>query len=223
MKTYVEVVPTVVPDSLDDVARSRTAYAAFATALHVDAADGIFAPNKTWVPGPGELLPDAAGFMYEAHMMVATPLATGVAFARAGAKRIIGHIEAFQNAECAREAFAMWKGAGASEVGIGVLMKTPLEALVPYISICDSILFMTIASIGTQGIPFDPRGVERVAEFHKRYPHVLIAVDGGVNKDTAKALAKAGARRLSVGSAIQKSTDPAAMYKELSMVPAAKR
>ncbi len=216
-KTKPEIVPTVVPSSLEDVNRSRESIAAFADALHVDAADGVFAPNTTWTPAPGDMLPDHATVFYEAHLMVQNPLSVGVAFARAGARRIIGHVEAFENCEQARETFAMWRKAGAHEIGIGVLMATSLEELAPYAALCDSVTLMTISTIGVQGLPFNEESFERVKEAHDRYPALRISVDGGVGPSNIKKLAKAGATRFSVGSAISKSDDPAATYKNLEI------
>ncbi|TSC87255.1 MAG: ribulose-phosphate 3-epimerase [Parcubacteria group bacterium Gr01-1014_8] len=210
----VEIIPTVVPASLDDVVNAR-AKNHFASGLHIDAADGSFAPNTTWVPNPEEKIPDAGTSVYEAHLMVDNPLSTGLAFVRAGVKRIIGHVEAFSNAESAREALHMWKKAGASEAGLGVLLDTPLDSLEPYLEFCDVVLFMSIATIGVQGIPFDERGIGRVKEFHKKNPRITIAVDGGVSEKNIKKFARAGATRFSVGSALVKSEDPVGMYNKL--------
>lgn len=214
----VEIIPTVVPQSIEDVIRVREKFGAFSSALHIDAADGVFAANTTWMPAPDEKLPNADIVVYEAHLMVENPLLIGVAYARAGAKRVIGHVEAFSHAESAQEAFAMWKGAGAEEVGVAILLTTSVDTLLPYLDLCDSVLFMTIASIGVQGIPFDERGIERIKEFHKRHKHMVIAVDGGVSESNIKTLARAGATRFSVGSALSKSKDPAAAYDKLAQL-----
>ncbi|MBI5457097.1 hypothetical protein HY969_05155 [Candidatus Kaiserbacteria bacterium] len=210
----IEIFPTVVPNSLGDIAVARERFP-FAPGLQIDAANGSLAPNTTWIPEPDEKMPDSAHVMYEAHLMIENPLTAGLSFVRAGAKRVIGHVEAFSNAESARETLDMWKKAGAKEVGLGVLLQTPLESLEPYLDICDFVLFMSIATIGKQGIPFDERGIERVKLFHKKHSDVPIAVDGGVSETNIKLFVKAGATRFSVGSAISKSDDPAGMYEKL--------
>lgn len=211
----VEIIPTVVPGSLEDVIAARARSVSFATTLHVDAADGAFAPNTTWVPASGERFPDAKDALYEAHLMVAHPLLAGVSFARAGARRIIGHIEAFRHSDEAREVFNMWREAGTVECSLAILMATALDALPPYLDLVDSVLIMSIASIGVQGIPFDPRGIERVAELRKRHPKLTIAVDGGVSEKNIASLAHAGVSRFSVGSALANAPDPAAMHARL--------
>ena len=211
----IEIIPTVVPQSLDDVVAARERYGAFAPSLHIDIVDGIFAPNKTWMPSPVEKLLDASIINYEIHLMVENPLQIGLTFARAGASRIIGHIEAFPNAECAREAFDMWQKAGAKETGIAILLDTPLEEITFYLDLCDFVHLMTIAKVGRQGFKFDERSIERVAEIHTRYPHVTISVDGGETKDTVDDLARAGATRFCVGSALAKAKDPEKAYAQL--------
>lgn len=211
----IEIVPTVVPQTLDDILQAKKRYGAFSPSLHIDASDGIFAPNTTWLPLSGEKLPDSATAHYEAHLMIENPLSIGVAFARAGAARVIGHIEAFNNAESAREAFDMWQKAGAQEMGVAILLDTSLDDLAPYMQLCDFVHMMTISKIGKQGYKFDKRSIERVAEVHRRYPQTIISVDGGEAKDNVGDLARAGAARFCVGSSLAKAKDPAKAYSQL--------
>ncbi|MEK7156094.1 MAG: hypothetical protein AAB734_04420 [Patescibacteria group bacterium] len=210
-----EIIPTVVPQSLDDILAAKKRYGAFSPVLHIDASDGVFAPNKTWLPLSGEKLPDSAAFTYEAHLMITNPLSIGVAFARAGAARVIGHIEAFNNAECAQEAFDMWQKAGAQEVGVAVLLQTPLDDLAPYMQLCDFVHMMTIANIGKQGYAFDASSIERVKTVHERYPHITISTDGGESRDVVDDLARAGATRFCIGTALAKAKDPEKTYSQL--------
>jgi ribulose-phosphate 3-epimerase len=211
----IEVIPTVVPVSLDDMHALLMRCRSFARTFHIDAANGSMSPNTTWIPNTDEKLPEIETVFYEAHVMIAHPEAAGTSFARAGAKRVIAHAEAFDSAEEAQRTFDMWRASGASEIGLAALIATPLEALDPYIEMCDSVTLMTIATVGTQGIPFDERGYGRVADLHARYPDLVIEVDGGIGAGQIATLARAGASRFSVGSAISKSADPANVHKEL--------
>jgi len=208
------IVPTVVPQSLENVAAARKRYA-FAPSLHIDIVDGLFAPNVTWSVQPGEKLPDAAGMEYEVHLMVQQPLQAGVSFVRAGARRIIGHVEAFDHAEQASEAFNMWRTAGAQQTGIALLLSSPLDELHMYLQLVDFVHVMTIAEVGKQGFAFDSRSIERVAMIHARYPNTTISVDGGETAETVDDLKRAGATRFCVGSALTNAHDPAAEYARL--------
>jgi len=208
----IEIIPTVVPTSLEDVEKVAKTNEHFANVVHIDATDGRFAPNTTWMPD-SEKFATRAGFVYEAHMMVADPLNCGLKFISAGAQRVLGHIEAMK--ENAGDILAAWNRAGASEVGIGILMDTPLETLDPYVDQVDIVQMMTISKIGVQGLPFDERAPARVAELHARHPKLLIAVDGGVNEKTIVSLSAAGARRFCAGSVLSKSSDPTSTYRQL--------
>jgi len=211
-----EIIPTVVPDGFDDVVAAKNRYGGFSPRLHVDCSDGRFAPKKTWLPLSGEKLPDASSLLYEAHLMVENPFSLGVAFARGGAKRIIGHVEAFHNAESAREAFEMWRRAGAEEVGVAVLFDTSLAEFAPYVRLADFVHLMTIAKIGEQGQPFEPTSLTRILGFHARFPDTIISVDGGEPVATVGDLARAGAERFCIGAALAKAKDPAKEYERLT-------
>ena len=209
----IEILPTVVPDTFEDIVRLANTAKAFAKKVHIDVADGIFAPNTTWMPSLGEKLPD--GMEYEIHLMVADPYDLGLAYAEAGATSLIGHAEEFESPMDAEEMFAAWRDAGAKEVTTGVLLQTSLESLEPYVEISDAVLLMTIARIGVQGIPFEKEGIARVKEFRKMHPKAKIGVDGGVSEKNIAELKKAGAAHFCVGSAISKSPDPEKTYKHL--------
>ena len=211
----IEILPTVVPQTSADVAALIERCGSFAKTFHIDAADGVLAPNKTWVPEQGYKFPQQETTFYEAHLMVKSPEVAGLDFVVAGVKRIIAHAEAFDSFEEATKSFASWRVKGAKEIGIAAFIETPLEALEMYIPLCDSVTLMTIARVGTQGIPFDERGYGRVADLHARYPDLVIEVDGGVGAAQIATLARAGARRFSIGSAIAKALDPAAAYATL--------
>lgn len=210
----VEIIPTVVPASLKDVYDIAERYKDFASSIHIDVADGVFAPNTTWTPAEGDMLP--SGMNFEIHMMTANPHDLGLRYAQAGAYSLIGHVEAFGSAEKAKIAYDAWRGAGAKEAYAGVLFQTDVSSLASYVPISDRLLFMTIATIGTQGIPFvgEP-GIARIERFHELFPEARIEVDGGISFGNIERLRKAGCSHFCAGSAISKAESPAAAYAEL--------
>lgn len=228
-----QVIPTnTCPKTLEELTVRSKAFSAYAPVVHLDVSDNKFAPTQSWPffdaqwqeleamgVGSNKMPLVNAPLQYEVHLMIENPLSAGVAFARAGVERIIAHVEAFRHADGARDAFNMWRLSGAKEVGLAILMDTPLETLRPFADICDEFLVMTIATVGKQGIPFDDRGIERVQELHKRHPEIAVAADGGVSAANIRLLANAGATRFCVGSAIEKQPEPAQAYASLlSMV-----
>ena len=219
----IEIIPTVVPQKKEDIAANANIIRTFCDWMHVDIVDGVFAPTATWpYKSPGVFnsfdLDDASDLSVEAHLMVEELRLLGDACVKSGAKRILGHIEAFSDIASAREALDSWRTLGAIEVGLGLLMQTPIEEIAPLIAECDVVHLMSIARIGTQGIPFDAEAPARISEFHQRYPGVRISVDGGVAESNLKDLIAAGVTRFGIGSAIMKAPDPEVAYQRLNEV-----
>lgn len=216
----IEIIPTCVARERQDLASSLQKIRAFATAVHIDVDDGIFTPHISWpFMSAGAYAPfdlsALAGMTAEVHLMVEDPREIGCAFARAGAFRVIGHVEAFPDTEAAHGALDAWRQYGAAEVGLALLMETPFEVVEPLVPVCDVVHLMSIATIGTQGIPYDESAPQRIAEFRARFPEARISVDGGVSEKNIGELVRAGARSFGVGSVIMRSDDPKIMYEEL--------
>lgn len=216
----IEIIPTYVPRDSEDLAAGAAKIRTFASSIHVDVDDGIFAPHLTWpYVTEGEFkafdLASLAALDVEIHLMVKDPRDIGVTFARGGAGRIVAHIEGFTDSAEAQKSLEAWRAAGAAEVGLGLLLHTPLSTLDPLIPVCDVVHMMSIATIGTQGIPYDSHILPRIEELHATYPELLISVDGGVSESNIASLVKAGARRFGVGSAISKSAEPRKAYENI--------
>ena len=216
----VEIIPTCVPKSAGDLANASRAIRAYASTIHIDITDGTFTSSCTWPYHKKDTyssfdLSGAHELEKEIHLMVQDPREIGIQFARAGAFRILGHVEAFENEDDAHGALDAWRHAGAREVGLGLLWETPFEMLEHHALIMDVVHIMSIARIGTQGIPYEPSAPERVRAYHELHPDTLISVDGGVAESNIEDLVRAGARRFGVGSALSKATDPLAAFQRL--------
>jgi ribulose-phosphate 3-epimerase len=222
------ILPTnTCPSDLTELAEHSAGLAAFASAVQLDVSDGQFAPTTSWPFGEAqwselermssaqELLPAAAELFYEAHLMVLKPHDIGVLLAGVGCRRILAHVETLSDAETAKAMFDAWKAAGAKEVGLAILIDTPLQNIAPYVEMCDAVQIMSIARIGAQGEAFDDRALSRVEELHARYPSLMVAVDGGVSEANIEELVRAGANRLCVGSAIAKSDNAKSAYERM--------
>lgn len=220
------VLPAIMPTSYEDLVRVAAFFDTQVSSVHIDVMDGVFVPATSW-PYTEEhraqsigrsvvQLPKTEELAYEVHLMVQDPYDIGSAFIAAGAKRIIAHIESFINESDARSCFTKWKHMGA-EVGVSLLLETSLEVVYPLIEHRDVsvVQIMSISPIGVQGSTFNKQATERIRVLHEQYPHITIAVDGGVSKDTIPNLVHAGATHFGVGSAIVQSTNPVAAYQEI--------
>ena len=227
----IEIIPTnTCPPDWTELSWRSGLIAQFAPHVQLDIDDGKFAPEISWPFRSGQeaelqkmaegslSLPHTDKLLYEVHLMVEEPLQIGKALARGGASRIIGHIEGFADKREAIFALEAWKGARASEVGLAVLLDTPLPVVEPLLPECDVVQLMSIAQLGYQGAPFEKRVVPRIEELHTKYPHLIIEVDGGVSERNIAELVRAGASRFGVGSAIMKADDPKTAYEHLKSI-----
>lgn len=211
----IEIIPTIVPKSLGDVEKYCERFAGEVPAFHLDATDGDFAFPTTWVPAPGEQLP--AAYAFEAHLMAREPRGFGERFIRAGAWRIIGHAETMPG-EGGEYTLQGWRAMGAREVGVSLLLETPVSAIDRLAPHADCLHLLSVAKIGAQGQPFSAAVLSKIGEARERYPHLVISVDGGINEENIASVVKAGATRVCVGAATAEAEDPLSAYKTLGML-----
>lgn len=224
----IEIYPTnTCPTDFAELSQRSLMFKTFAPHVHLDIDDAQFAPILSWPYGDGQMqeletmlstndkLPFLESVSYEVHMMVQEPHFMGSHMARLGCERVIGHIEAFNGDFTPNDSFTAWKKAGAREVGLALLLDTPLESIHAYAQTCDAVLLMSIATLGKQGAAFDERIYDRITTLRAKYPDLTIAVDGGVGESNIAQLVRAGANRFGVGSAITKASDPARAYAHL--------
>lgn len=213
----IEIIPTVVPKDLAELAAAMHTVSSFSRTIHVDIDDGLFVSSMTW-PYVGvdmydkTMLSVSRPVVLEAHLMVQHPQEIGLDLIRSGVHTLVAHIETCADAADAKRLLDVWRSAGAKTVGLAILLDTPLEHLNSVIAYCDVVQVMSVARIGAQGAPFDVRAVERVRTLHAAFSDKCIVVDGGVSVDNIASLAAAGAERFCVGSAIMRAVDPKAAY-----------
>ncbi|PIR66494.1 MAG: ribulose-phosphate 3-epimerase [Parcubacteria group bacterium CG10_big_fil_rev_8_21_14_0_10_36_14] len=177
--------------------------------VQIDVMDGIFVPNKTWAE-TDEIERMKLSVEFEAHLMVKEPELIIEDWAKAGAKRIIFHIEATKKAdECIRQIKKYKK-----EVGIAINPKTPIKKLKPFLKKINYVLVMGVDP-GFSGQKFQPVTLQKIKQIKKLAPKIKIGVDGGVDQKNAKEIMKAGADFLCAASAIFKSKNIARAIENL--------
>ena len=211
----VEIIPAIMPKSFEDLNKKYSLVKDFVNTVQIDVMDGKFVPSKNWPYTDdiqGKAL-DKINFDFEVDVMVEKPETVVEGWIKAGAKRVIIHIESTENIE---EVFL--KIPSDVEVGIALNTTTPNEEIYSLIEKIDFVQFMGIEKIGYQGQAFDERVLEKIASLREKYSRVIISVDGAVNLETAPKLIKAGTNRLAVGSAIFNSSNIKETIKQLSSV-----
>ena len=140
--------------------------------------------------------------------MIDRPIRYVERFCKAGADLVTVHVEA-DTEENTLEALRIIKSCGV-KAGVVVKPKTPAEAVLPFIDLCDLILVMTVEpGFGGQSFMGDmmPK-VTKIREYiTERGLPCELEVDGGVNHETGKICVDAGADVLVAGSAYFKAPD----------------
>lgn len=182
--------------------------------LHLDVADARFTFNKTW-GDPLSWPIFGTGFDLEAHLMVEAPEEIVESWLAAGARRIVVHVEALEEAggrsrlgESLSLAYAMRDTCAArgAELVLGINPETPPERLAPYLGFLKRFLVLSVHP-GLAGQKFLPAALQTVCWLRREAPHATIEVDGGITPETAKQVKAAGADAIVAASFLFKEKD----------------
>lgn len=214
-----EIIPVILAKDLTDFKSKLAIIKALRPKprwVQIDVVDGKFAPWKTWPLNPLRLPLNLRGrdCCIEVDLMVVDPLKHAKAWIKAGAKRILIHVEALPRyTEIQSPKFRRLDLPTSIEIGLSLNAQTPLSHLTPYIKYADCVLLLGV-NPGKSGQPFQPQVLKKIRVLRKKYPALPIEVDGGVNLKNAETILKAGATRLAAASAILNSPNPQKTYKE---------
>lgn len=174
--------------------------------IHVDVMDGHFVPNITIGPLIVEAIRPVTALPLDVHLMVSNPDQYIEAFAKAGADIITVHAEACPHLH---RTIQLIRSFGV-KAGVVLNPSTPADVLQYVIRDIDMVLLMTV-NPGFGGQSFIEAVVPKIRRVREMIVEagvvVDIEVDGGVNAETAKICAEAGANVLVAGSAIYNEKD----------------
>ena len=209
----IPIVPAIIPKSAEEILAVLPRLR-FASEIHVDVVDGKFVPYTSWPyspqGSPSDVRVETDKFTLEVDLMVKDTLLAADAWVAAGADMLVFHTE-----NISPEALIRFSDSTKISIGIAVINDTPLQVLETYLEAVDYVQLMGIAKVGAQGQPFDERVLTRIVDLKKRYPTLMISIDGSVNQKTIARLAQAGADRFICGSAIVGANNPRAAYLKL--------
>ncbi|MCY8712758.1 ribulose-phosphate 3-epimerase [Bacillus haynesii] len=175
--------------------------------IHIDVMDGHFVPNLTIGPLVVEAVRPITELPLDVHLMIEAPDRYIPAFAKAGADILSVHVEACPHLH---RTIQLIKEQGV-KAGVVLNPHTPVQQSQHVLEDLDLVLLMTV-NPGFGGQSFISsvlpkiRQVKEMAE-QKGLGDLLIEVDGGVNKNTARQCIEAGANLLVAGSAVYNEKD----------------
>lgn len=195
------------PD-IDMINRSKADY------LHLDVMDGVFVPNISFGFPVMQAVASRCEKPLDVHLMIVEPQKWIPQVRDLGAEIMNVHQEACLHLHRTVQAI---HDAG-MKAGVTLCPATPVSTLTDIVGDLDLVLIMSV-NPGFGGQPFIPHSVKKVAELRKLIDttgsKALIEVDGGVNLETGRQLAKAGADVLVAGSFVFGAEDPEATIEQL--------
>lgn len=199
--------PAILAPNADEFRKQMERVASVAVRVHIDLADGVFAPSKTisidqvWWPG---------GMRADLHVMFQKPFEHTKLLLGLRPQLVIVHAEAEGNFI----AFAEAAHAQGVEVGVALKHQSSPELLRPALPWIDHVLVFS-GNLGHFGGQADLSLLAKVRQLRQLKPQLEIGWDGGVNGQNARQLAEGDVDVLNVGGYIQHAANPAATYHAL--------
>lgn len=170
--------------------------------VHIDIMDGLFVPNISFGMPIISAIKKCTNLTLDVHLMITKPNRYFKEILNCGADIITFHIEALDENEI-KEACNYIHSVG-KKVGLSIKPNTSYEAVLPYLSMVDMVLVMTVEP-GFGGQKFMPETMKKVSAIRSLNPTIDIEVDGGINQETIKVAKEAGANIFVLGTAFFKA------------------
>lgn len=172
--------------------------------IHIDVMDGHFVPNISIGAPVVAACKKVCNVPFDVHLMISNPLDYAEDFAKAGADIICFHTECDSDTEQTIDKILSLS----KKAALAIKPATPIDEVVKYLDKISMVLVMTVEP-GFGGQSFMESTMPKIEAIRKINPDIDIEVDGGINADTVKIAAKAGANVFVAGSAVFKSENPA--------------
>ncbi|MDB5085550.1 MAG: ribulose-phosphate 3-epimerase [Bacilli bacterium] len=175
--------------------------------LHIDVMDGHFVPNITIGPLVVKAIRPYSKLPFDVHLMIEQPERYVEDFVQAGANLVTVHVEASPHLQ---RTLGMIRSLGA-RASVALNPHTPISMIEHVLDQLDMILIMTV-NPGFGGQSFIHSMVQKIADTRnmlaaRGFGEIDIEVDGGINRETAEQVRKAGATVLVAGNAIFTADD----------------
>jgi len=185
--------------------------------IHIDVMDGNFVPNISFGFPVLKAIKKHSNKVLDVHLMISNPDVYIDDFVSSGADILTVHYEACPHLH---RTIQLIKSKGV-KAGIALNPHTPVNVLDEIITDVDLILIMSV-NPGFGGQKFIESSVQKVSQLKKlidaRNLDVIIEIDGGVNLETGKKLAEAGASALVAGSFVFNSDSPTQTIERLKQL-----
>lgn len=205
----VEVIPAVNAETWDEVVKKIRLVESFADWVHLDVADGTFAPNTLW-HNPLDLVGFETPAKLEIHLMEDRPEERVEAWILKPVKRVIVHYEVTHDLDFVLH--ECWRNR--VEVGLAIGPDTSWTKLKPFVDKAHLLQILAVHP-GLAGQEFDKPSIQKIKHLRAFSPDCKLEVDGGINPHTAQEAIKAGANIIASASYIFSHPSPKLAMREL--------
>jgi len=196
------VSPAILVKGRDDMLSKISSVKGAAKTIHIDIMDGRFVPNTTI--RPIDLMPLPIGPKYYFHWMVEDGWEQSLKYRQPDIFHIL-HVETLKHAV----------PLAPDRYGISLNPETPLQQIIPYLSKVRYVLVMSVHP-GFSGQKYIPDVEDKIRKLRRLDPTIDIAVDDGMNEETAVRAIKAGANIICAASAIFGKENPKTAFLSLN-------
>ena len=154
--------------------------------VHFDVMDNVFVPNTSFNDDTFSKIRKYSNLNFEIHLMVENPFDYINNYFYDENDVIIIHYESFSDEKEFLKCILQIKEH--HKVGVSIKPATPIDVLLPYLSLLDYVLIMSVEP-GFGGQKFMPSALEKINKLHQikldnDYGYV-VEVDGGINDETS--------------------------------------
>lgn len=183
--------------------------------IHVDVMDGHFVPNLTIGAPVVKSIRKNTRVPLDVHLMIENPDRFLEDFAEAGSNYLTVHLEACVHLQ---RTLSHIRKLG-MKAGVALNPASPPEHLEYVLEDLDLVLVMSV-NPGFGGQKFIPAVLPKIKKVRSMFDElgrqdILISVDGGINAETARLVAAAGANLVVAGKSVYGAADPASAIREL--------
>ncbi len=215
----VKIAPSILAaDHADLKGEILKAQEAGADMIHVDVADGHFAPNISMGPDTVRSIRKVTKLPLDIHLMISDPEKFAEPFLTAGSDIITVHAEVVNEKQVARLSELVRERG--RKFGIALKPATPIPTWFRnQLNDIDLLLALSV-NPGFPGQAFMPEVLPKVKNAVKMVDSadLEIEVDGGVDQENASSIVKAGATVLVAGASIFRKSDVKSALKQMRAV-----